>query len=561
MNHPHTTHPGRSHSERDLGHPSDHIAPANAALRIMVVTDAWRPQVNGVVRTYERLAHELSQLGHTPHYLTTEGFWTVPMPTYPEIRLAVTSPHYIRQAIEDASPDAIHIATEGPLGLLARAWCISEDVPFTTSYHTRFPEYVAARLPVPVSVGYAFERWFHNAAAATMVATPSLASELREKGFEKVVGWTRGVETDRFRPRPIRHFGDGPIFLYVGRVAVEKNLDAFLELEFSDVSASSSAVRVNDIRDFEVRLARFVNIDGVGVQHAGEVEAFTVRFTVFEDVAHPIEVGCPLAACDAKTVTLQDNVFVRPEVAVFAGPGARGQALDLVVADAQGPGLRVAGPLDVHGAWIASRDTALRFDATASSTLTSTIAQGDQHALDAHDNAALQVVGNTLIGPIALGNKVRTANNAWQYAQGGPSNVICDPKTRCFTDPQAGDWFPLPSGSLAQAGIADAASAVDWCGRRRRDPPDVGALEGFGEASPGPIPATFKDEAPCVSVALNDSGIADDASLPSQEPATGCGCGQAPGGWAALFGAAPLLVRRVRASRRQRGPGAASRSR
>lgn len=199
--------------------------------RVLIVTDAWHPQVNGVVRTYDRLRTELAALGCEPHLLTTEGFRTLPMPTYPEIRLALASPTRVHDAIMRARPHAIHVATEGPLGLLARSWCLRHNVPFTTSYHTRFPEYLSARLPLPTAVGYALERWFHNVAAATMVATPSLAAELREKGFPRIVGWTRGVDTDRFRPTGDRVFGDERIFLYVGRVAVEKNLDAFLSLD------------------------------------------------------------------------------------------------------------------------------------------------------------------------------------------------------------------------------------------------------------------------------------------------------------------------------------------
>ncbi|MBI1386714.1 MAG: glycosyltransferase [Rhizobiales bacterium] len=201
-------------------------------MRLLVVTDAWRPQVNGVVRTYERLAVELPGLGVEADFITPQRYRTVPMPTYPEIRLALATPWSIAAAIKQSAPDFIHIATEGPLGLLARRWCLANGMPFTTSYHTRFPEYLAARLPVPISWGHGFERWFHNAAIGTMVATPSLAAELAAMGIERTLAWTRGVDTDLFRPRGERLFGQaGPIFLYVGRVAVEKNVEAFLGLD------------------------------------------------------------------------------------------------------------------------------------------------------------------------------------------------------------------------------------------------------------------------------------------------------------------------------------------
>ena len=200
--------------------------------RILVVTDAWHPQVNGVVRTLERLAENLPPLGVETVFLTPAGFRSVPMPTYPDIRLALTTPWEIRKRVAASKADHVHIVTEGPLGFLARRACLKEGRPFTTSYHTRFPEYLSARFPVPEALTYAWLRRFHNAAAATLVATPSLAAELAGKGFTKVKPWTRGVNIEFFTPS---HRGDlgmpRPVFLYVGRVAVEKNLAAFLELD------------------------------------------------------------------------------------------------------------------------------------------------------------------------------------------------------------------------------------------------------------------------------------------------------------------------------------------
>ena len=201
-------------------------------MRILVATDAWRPQVNGVVRTLSALARAARGLGAEIDFLSPEGFWSVPIPSYPQLRLALPSPGAIAARIEAAQPDAIHIATEGPIGHLTRAYCVRRRRRFTTSYTTRFPEYIAARYPIPPSWSYAVLRWFHAAASVTMVSTPSLYNELRERNFVNLGMWTRGVDTDVFRPdRAIALDLPRPLFVTVGRVAVEKNLDAFLSLD------------------------------------------------------------------------------------------------------------------------------------------------------------------------------------------------------------------------------------------------------------------------------------------------------------------------------------------
>ena len=200
-------------------------------MRVLVATDAWAPQVNGVVRTYERLAVEAPKQGCDIAFLSPALFRTLPCPTYPEIRLALAGSRAIAREIERARPDFIHIATEGPIGLMTRRYCRKRKWPFTTSYHTRFPEYVAARLPVPERWCYALQRRFHNAGAGTFVATKSVAGDLAAHGFERLMPWSRGVDTELYRPRPVRLFGETPVFLYVGRVAIEKNIKAFLELD------------------------------------------------------------------------------------------------------------------------------------------------------------------------------------------------------------------------------------------------------------------------------------------------------------------------------------------
>jgi glycosyltransferase involved in cell wall biosynthesis len=199
-------------------------------MRILVATDAWRPQVNGVVRTYERMLVEAGRLGAEIDFLTPAEFHTVPAPTYPEIRLAIPGFSLVRRRFAQVQPDAVHIATEGPVGWMARAHCLAKSIPFTTSFHTRFPEYLKPRFGIPDSWTYSLMRTFHNAGAGVMVATPSLAQELAGRGFDRILPWTRGVDTEMFAPRPVRRFGDGPVFLTVGRVAVEKNIATFLDL-------------------------------------------------------------------------------------------------------------------------------------------------------------------------------------------------------------------------------------------------------------------------------------------------------------------------------------------
>lgn len=201
-------------------------------MRVLVATDAWFPQVNGVVRTLTSLMHAARRLGVDINFLSPDGFTTVPVPTYPGLQLAFPGRRQIARRIEQAKPDAIHIATEGPIGHSVRAYCRRHGKPFTTSYTTRFPEYISARAPIPESWIYAALRRFHAAATITMVATPSLMAELAQRGFTNLGMWTRGVDTDLFNPGRAIDIGfPRPIFISVGRVAVEKNLDAFLSLD------------------------------------------------------------------------------------------------------------------------------------------------------------------------------------------------------------------------------------------------------------------------------------------------------------------------------------------
>ncbi len=201
-------------------------------MRILIATDAWHPQVNGVVRTLTSLARSAAGLGAEISFLTPDGFPSVGVPTYPGLRVALPNRREIARRIEQAAPDAIHIATEGPVGWAVRAYCRRRKLAFTTSYTTRFPEYVAVRTMIPASVGYAVLRHFHAAASTIMVATASLRQQLGERGFRRLGSWTRGVDTQLFTPDNPAQLGlQRPIFMTMGRVAVEKNLEAFLSLD------------------------------------------------------------------------------------------------------------------------------------------------------------------------------------------------------------------------------------------------------------------------------------------------------------------------------------------
>lgn len=202
-------------------------------LRIIIATDAWKPQLNGVVRTLDTLGQILSRFGNEVRYITPNEFRSVPLPSYPEIRLSILPNRRVAKIINEFKPDAIHIATEGPLGRAARRFCKRRGYPFTTSFHTRFPEYAAERWAVPISWGYAVLRDFHKDGETMMVATPGLMEELKERGFSKMKLWARGVDLDAFRPGD-RSFLDRyqrPIFLYVGRLAIEKSIEDLLSLD------------------------------------------------------------------------------------------------------------------------------------------------------------------------------------------------------------------------------------------------------------------------------------------------------------------------------------------
>ncbi len=247
------------------------------ALRILIATDAWHPQVNGVVRTLELLVRELKKLGQEVKVLEPAMFRTVPMPSYPEIRLALNSRSRTRRIIDDFAPDAMHVATEGPIGWAARAYCKRQGRLFTTSFHTRFPEYLHARTRFPVELSYRLIRHFHRPSSALLVTTPYLKRELEGRGFDNVKIWQRGVDVEHFRPRPKDWLTlPRPIFLYVGRVAIEKNLAAFLSLDLP-----GSKVVVGEGPQLQSLKFRFPNAYFVGTKLGEELARYYAASDVF----------------------------------------------------------------------------------------------------------------------------------------------------------------------------------------------------------------------------------------------------------------------------------------
>lgn len=288
-------------------------------MRILIVSDAWHPQINGVVRTFTALERELRGLGHAVRIIGPDGFRTAPLPTYREIRIAL-NPWRVRGAIEAFRPDAVHIATEGPLGWAARRRCLRSSTPFTTSFHTRFPEYLKARTGLPAAFGYAVLRRFHRRAATVMAATPRLVAELEQRRFGRVRLWSRGVDTSLFHPRRLDRVPDSPLWLTVGRIAVEKNLEAFLGLKLP-----GRKMVVGDGPAKESLRRRFPDVEFPGTRtgddlartyaHA-DVFVFPSRTDTFGNVMlEALACGVPVAAYPVPGPL--DVVGDAPEVAVL----------------------------------------------------------------------------------------------------------------------------------------------------------------------------------------------------------------------------------------------------
>ena len=273
-------------------------------MNIMIVTDAWEPQVNGVVRTLIQTQLELSRMGHEVHLLTPLDFRTIACPTYPEIRLSLASKRRVAARIDSIAPDALHIATEGPLGMAARAYALRRGLSFTTAYHTRFPEYIQARIGLPLSWSYRFLRWFHGPATAVMVPTPVVKRDLETYGFpaSQVVLWSRGVDLDLFKPGPpFPNEEKPPVFLCVGRVSIEKNIEAFLKLDLPGTKwVAGAGPLLNDLKR-RYPAVRFTGILDqpalASLYNAADVFVFPSRSDTFGLVLlEAMGCGCPVAA-------------------------------------------------------------------------------------------------------------------------------------------------------------------------------------------------------------------------------------------------------------------------
>jgi glycosyltransferase involved in cell wall biosynthesis len=280
-------------------------------MRIAIITDAWHPQTNGVVTTLEQTGRCLTAMGHEVLYVTPEPFRTIPMPSYPSIRLALFPRKKVFEMLDKYKPESVHVATEGPLGQAGRKYCVRRRLSFTTSYHTQFPQYVRLRIPIPLRLTYSILRRFHRAAHKVLVATESQRQELERRGFKNVVLWTRGVDTKLFKPGDKSLIKDSrPISIYMGRVAVEKNIEAFLSMQLP-----GTKYIVGDGPDFDSLRDKFPDAKFVGFKFGEELARY-------------------LAACD---------VFVFP---------SRTDTFGLVMLEAMACGLPVAaypvtGPIDV----------------------------------------------------------------------------------------------------------------------------------------------------------------------------------------------------------------------
>jgi 1,2-diacylglycerol 3-alpha-glucosyltransferase/glucuronosyltransferase len=246
-------------------------------MKILIVTDAWPPVTSGVVRTYQTTIRHLELIGHRVDAITPRDFFTVRCPTDDQQRLAIYAGRKTGRMIEASQPDAIHIATEGPLGLAGRNWCVKHSVPFTTSYTTKLPEYFRARGKIPTPWTYAVMRWFHRPATRVMVSTATLHGELEERGFQNLVRWGRGVDLKLFRPQSKEFLTDlRPILMYVGRVAVEKNIEKFLRLD-----TPGTKYVVGDGPQFKQLARKYPDVRFVGDQQGEDLARYYAAADVF----------------------------------------------------------------------------------------------------------------------------------------------------------------------------------------------------------------------------------------------------------------------------------------
>ena len=236
-------------------------------MKLLLVTDAWKPQVNGVVRSYLNTIPELEKMGMEVQVIHPELFkLRFSLPSYNEIKIVVTRQKTLKNMIKSANADHIHIATEGPLGYLARNICLKDDITFTTSFHTRFPEYIQKRTKIPASFFYFFIRKFHNKAKKVLVPTPSMQEELIKRKFKNTEIWSRGVNHEKFSKFNKLNLGKSPIFSYIGRVATEKNVEAFLKIKLD-----GTKVVVGDGPQLTSLKKKYPDVNYVGYQHGQDL--------------------------------------------------------------------------------------------------------------------------------------------------------------------------------------------------------------------------------------------------------------------------------------------------
>lgn len=249
-------------------------------MKIVLATDAWHPQVNGVVRSLSMTVEHMRRMGHKVEVIDPSRFRTLPCPTYPEIRLALGCKKAVARMLDDLRPDRIHISTEGPIGWAARRWCLKNKRHFTTAFHTRFPDYVSIRTGIPAEWIWKLMRRFHGAAERTFTATATLAEELHAHGLDRTHDWPRGVDLAQFNPSVAPHPAfEGllrPVLLNVGRVAVEKNIEAFLKLD-----VPGSKVVVGGGPALERLKAQNPDVLFLGPKHGAELAAAYAAADVF----------------------------------------------------------------------------------------------------------------------------------------------------------------------------------------------------------------------------------------------------------------------------------------
>ncbi|HEX4694738.1 glycosyltransferase family 1 protein [Sphingomonas sp.] len=300
--------------------------------RVAIVTDAWLPQVNGVVRTLQATIAELEKMGHPVLVISPDQFRTLPCPTYPEIRLAFASVRRVGQMLEDFGPNAIHLATEGPLCLAARRWCLQRDFPFTTAYHTQFPDYIAARTSVNPEWVWRYIKWFHRPAQAILAATPSIAETLRAHGLIRLRHWSRGVDLATFAgatPDPAIRALPGPVQLYVGRVAVEKNIEAFLT-----ATHPGSKVVVGGGPGLASLRTKFPQVHFLGPKFGADLAAAYAAADVFVFPSRTDTFGLVMIEALASGTPVAAYPVTGPVDVLTAETGAMADDLDTAIAEA-----------------------------------------------------------------------------------------------------------------------------------------------------------------------------------------------------------------------------------